>query len=234
MCLSAVLGLGSAVIGGISANNAADAQSDIARQQMDVQERAYEETTDRFQPFLGAGENALRAVSYELGLGERPTFGGREYEGFKATPGYEFRVNEGINALEGSAASRGGLFSGQTGEDLVSFGQGIASQEYNNFLNRLTGLSASGQNAAGNLAAAGQNFATGSSNALANLGDAQAAGSIGMGNALLGGINNGLGIWQYQQNMQNAYAPQSGYGMTTGNRNALSGFSGSQLLPPGY
>ena len=41
--------------------------------------------------------------------------------------------------------------------------------------------------------------AAGVSNALAAQGNAAAAGAIGVGNALQGGIQNGLGIWQYQQ-----------------------------------
>lgn len=47
-------------------------------------------------------------------------------------PGYQFRLQQGTDAIEGSAAARGGLFSGQTGKDLAQYGQGLASQEYQN------------------------------------------------------------------------------------------------------
>lgn len=47
-------------------------------------------------------------------------------------PGYQFRLQQGTDALERSAAARGGLFSGQTGRDLTDYAQGLASQEYQN------------------------------------------------------------------------------------------------------
>lgn len=52
---------------------------------------------------------------------------------------------------------------------------------------------------------AGSNNAYGASaaDAYANQGDARAAGFIGMGNAITGGIENGLALWNYQNNLQN-------------------------------
>jgi hypothetical protein len=54
----------------------------------------------------------------------------------ESDPGYQFRLQQGLGALEGSAAARGGLFSGQTGKDLTDYAQGMASQEYQNAFNR--------------------------------------------------------------------------------------------------
>lgn len=45
-------------------------------------------------------------------------------------PGYQWRSQQGREALEASAAARGGYFSGQTGQELMRFGQGLASEEY--------------------------------------------------------------------------------------------------------
>ena len=56
-----------------------------------------------------------------------------------------------------------------------------------------------GQSAAGAQANAATNAAAGVSNAYGNIGNAQAAGAIGVGNALSGTINNGLSLWQYQR-----------------------------------
>lgn len=124
--------------------------------------------------------------------------GGAEYQGFKASPGYDFRLTEGINAIDRSAASSGGLFSGNTMKAAQRYGEGLAADEYNAFYNRLAGVAGSGQNAAGMQGAAAQNYASGASNALANIGNAQSAGAIGAGNALNSGIGNAIGIWQYQ------------------------------------
>ena len=45
-------------------------------------------------------------------------------------PGYQFRLAEGLRALEGSAAPRGTLRSGATLQALMDYGQDAASQEY--------------------------------------------------------------------------------------------------------
>ena len=127
--------------------------------------------------------------------------GGQAYGGFTATPGYQFRFDQGTDAVNALAGARGGLVSGRTMQDLTKFGQGIASEEHGNYMNRLAGLTDMGMGAAGNQATAGNAFASGASNALAAKGNAAAAGAVGVGNAINGAINNGLSIWQYQQGL---------------------------------
>ena len=133
--------------------------------------------------------------------------GGQAYGGFQKTPGYEFALDQGIGAIDRSASSSGNLFSGETMKAAMGYGQGLANQEYGNYLNRLSGLAAGGQSAAGMTGAAAQNFGTGASNALGSIGNAQAAGAIGVGNALSNGISNGIGIWQYQKGLNNTVNP---------------------------
>lgn len=99
-----------------------------------------------------------------------------------ATPGYQFQLNQGLQALQNSAAAKGGLLSGNTAQALEQYGQGLAStnyqQTYNNALgsyqnaynqfqqnqanqfNRLSALSGTGQVAAGQLNSQGQAAAT--------------------------------------------------------------------------
>lgn len=96
-------------------------------------------------------------------------------------PGYQFRLQQGQQALERSAAARGGLLTGGTAKDLADYQQGAASQEYgnvynralqnyttnrgtfytnqDNLYNRLMGVSGAGQNAANSLTGAGTNSA---------------------------------------------------------------------------
>ena len=54
------------------------------------------------------------------------------------TNAYRFRFNQGQQALERSAASKGMLNSGNTLAALADYGQGAASQEYGNEFNRLS------------------------------------------------------------------------------------------------
>jgi hypothetical protein len=51
-------------------------------------------------------------------------------------PGYQFRLNQGTQALDNSAAARGDLLSGNTLQGVTQFGQDYASNEYGNVYNR--------------------------------------------------------------------------------------------------
>jgi hypothetical protein len=51
-------------------------------------------------------------------------------------PGYQFRLNQGNQLLQNSAAAKGGLLSGGTAKALMDFGQNDASNEYSNVYNR--------------------------------------------------------------------------------------------------
>lgn len=55
---------------------------------------------------------------------------------FKKEPGYNFRLSEGLKAVENSAAARGTLKSGRTMKELERYGQGFASNEFNNAYGR--------------------------------------------------------------------------------------------------
>lgn len=78
---------------------------------------------------------------------------------FQADPGYQFRQQQGLQGLDRSAASRGGLYSGGHSADLLNYSQGLASQEYGNFYNRLMGLSNQGLGTAQYLGGLGENYA---------------------------------------------------------------------------
>lgn len=165
-------------------------QMDIGRNVRDRQLGILEDTRDAqvgaFRPYTRSGRRATNALNYEMGLGDRP----RNYAGFQATPGYEFRMQEGTRAIDNSAAAQGGLFSGRTGRALTEYGQGIADQEYDSHLARLAGLSSQGLGAAGALAAAQGNYGAGASNAWGNYG-VGASGAIGSRTASnLGAIGN--------------------------------------------
>lgn len=68
---------------------------------------------------------------------------------FEASPGYRFRLQEGIDALDMSAARRGALLSGREIKAVQEFGEGLASREYGAHYDRLSGIAGSGQQATG-------------------------------------------------------------------------------------
>lgn len=150
--------------------------------------------------------------------------GGTEFQGFQASPGYQFALDQGNASINALAGARGGLNSGATLQALQENGIGMANQEYGNWWNRLSGIAGSGQNAAAQQGTAMTNAASGVSNAYGNIGNAQAAGAIGTANAINGGIQNYLGYQQYQQGLTKPA------GMTYGTPYG-AGMTGSQLIP---
>lgn len=55
---------------------------------------------------------------------------------FTESPGYQFTLGEGQKAIERAAAARGGLQSPATQKALAQYATGLASQEYDSFLDR--------------------------------------------------------------------------------------------------
>lgn len=152
----------------------------------DVQREMFERNVELNAPFREAGVNALNKL---VPLTDYQNFG---MDQFQADPGYAFRMSEGMKALEGSAAARGGLLSGNTLRGIQRYGQDMASQEFQNAFNRygiererrlapLQSLAGVGQTTSQQLGEAGTGFA----NTMGNIGMNQAnvAGNAAMSRA---------------------------------------------------
>ena len=212
--------VGGAVIGGVMSNTAASTQADAARDAAATQATSASEATAlqreiwqqqqaNQKPWQEAGVNALSQLTRGTQAGGSlvKPFGMADYQ---ADPGYGFRLSQGMKALEGTAAARGGLLSGNAMRAAVGYGQDMGSQEYQNAYNRyqtdqgnqynrLASMAGLGQAANTSLAGAGQNFAntaganmmtTGANagNAVMAAGNANASSYQGWGTALGTGL----------------------------------------------
>lgn len=211
MVIGGVVSAGSSAAAGTTQANAATEAGRLQKESTDailkmLQEQYNQQRTDQ-TPWREAGVGALdKLKTFET---DNPAFGIPQFE---QDPGYTFRLNEGMKALQNSAAARGGLLSGNTLRGISDYGQASASQEYQNAfnryntqrtsnLNRLQSLAGVGQTAVGQTQQAGQNYMsgagnmmTGGANALAGgvrgSADARASSYMGAGNALIGAIGN--------------------------------------------
>lgn len=180
---AAATGIG--VIGNIFAGNEAKKAGKRA-------EAFQRETRAMVQPYVAGGTDAFRTISDP----------NRMLAAFQTDPGYNFRVGEGINALNTNKAASGLLRSGSTLRDTVRFGQDMATQEYDRVYNRLFNRAQLGLNAAGVSAGSNNN----SSNIATGVGD-------NMGNALLGAANAGIsGLGMGARFAQGGYGPSSSHG----------------------
>ena len=192
--IGAVGAIGSSIIGSNASKDAAKSQKKAAKKAAQIQQKMLTQQLEVAKPYVEAGKNAL--VQYQT-LAPYQPFG---MEQFQTDPGYNFRMAEGMKALERSAAARGLLQSGGTLKGIQQYGQNLASDEYQNAFQRylaqreasmepyryLTGVgqaAAAGQ--AANIGAAGSNLAE-----LATArGNINAQSAIGSANAYGGALN---------------------------------------------
>jgi hypothetical protein len=201
-----------------AATQAADVQKQVADQQTALQREMYQQTREDQAPYRQAGYNALAEM--QRTSGNVPAAFKFGMSDFTADPGYGFRLSEGQKALDRQAAARGGLISGGALKAATRYGQDMGSQEFGNaynraltsyntdvarenqLYNRQAALSGIGQTATNLVGQAGQNYATGVGNTLGSYGTnvgnlmtsagaANAAGQVGMTNA----INSGLSTY---------------------------------------
>lgn len=158
------------------------------------QARQFDITQQNMQPWLDAGGDALslqrRFINGDQGA-------------FAQSPDYAWVFDQGRQALEGSASSRGNLFGGGTQADLTRYGQGMASQELSNWWNRLSGMSNAGQSTATNLGNFGQNYADQAGRNAIGAGNARASSYLGQAQNTQQTIGQLANLWgQYQGSRQ--------------------------------
>lgn len=182
-----------------AAQNALNLQRDTTQQALGLETGAYNTARGDLAPYRALGGSALGSIAQLYGFPNpttgAPGTGAADYSAFYNSPDYQFAQQQGTLALERSAAAKGLLNSGGTLKDLTSFGQGLASQQYGNYFNRLASLAGLGQTAAAGSAQAAQafgqtagatvsNFGNNAAATTQNLGAAQASGAVGIANAL--------------------------------------------------
>jgi len=155
--------------GADQAGDAADARSDAARRAGELSQRQFEQTRSDLSPYRIGGDQAQGIISRTFGLGG----GTPSLDEFQASPGYQFRLDQGNQALDRSAAGRGMLLSGAQLKSLNRYNQGMASQEFGNWFNRISGIADRGLNAATMTGNFGAQNAANQSNFLMSAGNAQ-------------------------------------------------------------
>lgn len=144
--------VGQFITGGSRAKNTSSSASTSLS---DSSNRAFDFIKDSFG---GATENAgkgMDAISALLGLGGDTEGQTEAFDNFRNSSGYKFQMDEGKNAIESSAASRGLLHSGATAKALTKYGQGLANSSLSDYLNQLRGVADSGYKAGELISGAG-------------------------------------------------------------------------------
>lgn len=180
-----------------------------------------------FAPYMNTGASAAGTLSNIYGFngsggaagsGPGGPSSGMNWDAYINTPDYQFTQQQGVRALDMSAASKHLLNSGGEARDVMNYGSGLASQQFGSTIQRLMAMMGQGSQAAGqfgqgvnsygsNAAAfGGVNNGTGQNISANNqsMGNAQAAGVMGQANPFVNALNTGpgnaLGAYSYFNN----------------------------------
>lgn len=103
-----------------------------------------------------AGGAAIAQQQALLGIGADPDAAARAYQDYQNSTGFQSALDAGGRAITGSAAARGLLGSGSTAKALQTYGTQLGQQNFNNYLNQLSGVSGMGLQAGSMLGGAAQ------------------------------------------------------------------------------
>jgi hypothetical protein len=160
------------------ANQSQERQTEAA---IAEQRRQFDQSRADFAPYREAGVNALGQLQTQLAA---PVTSADVMQ----DPGYQFGLDQGMQALNRRIAAGGGRISGAAIKAGQQFAQGYATQGYGaayqrrqDALNRLAALAGTGQTATGASAVAGSSSANAISGLLSSQGDATAAARLNQG-----------------------------------------------------
>lgn len=232
---------GSALLGYMGAQNAANTQLAGTQAGIAAQKQMFDTQNQQQTGFRAAGQNALSDIG-ALGTGQYQTYdqagnpvgntqtgSGYLQHQFDAQdfannvdPGYAWRLNQGQQQAQRQANLGGGALSGNALAGLQDYTQGQASQEYQNAFNRyqtqrgniyntLASIANLGQTSLGQTTTAGTQ--AGSNLASLNVaGGNAAAGGIAAGTSAMTGALNTGGQYAFLQNLQQNNQTPTGYG----------------------
>jgi len=166
-------------------NKAAKAATQAAQ----LQQQGIQKATDIQKPILDAGMPALNTLSQGFAPGGEFT---KQFTMADAvnSPAEQHALEQGTQAIQNSAAARGGLLGTNTLQGLTEFGQSNAAQYENQAFNQW--LAERNQQVGGlqSLANTGVSAADNVSNLALGSGNVAAAGKVGATNAQTGGISD--------------------------------------------
>lgn len=175
----------SGAFGGGDAKRAAEIQQQGYQQAGTTLRTANAEANNRFNSYLNLSNDANNRIG-ELLNGD--------YSSFYTSPDYQFRLQEGLDAVQNSGSAQGLNLSGAQLQGLNNYAQGFASQAYGDYYNRLAGLRGEGLGITGQQASNDLNTARGVADTQIGAAGARASGYLANANIKNAFANNVLNI----------------------------------------
>lgn len=160
-----------------AARDAASASNRATRDSLALQREQYNQTRADQEPWRQAGVNALSQLQNPLAS-------------FQASPDYNFRMSEGLKAVNQNRATAGLLNSGSALKGVSDYAQNTAAGEFGDWWNRQSSRAGLGQAANSANQQAGSQYANSSQNALMQNAGVQGSSYMNQANAWSQGVGN--------------------------------------------
>lgn len=188
--IGAVGAVAGGVAGGKGAKKAARIQQQSADKQMALQRELYNKTSANFAPDIASGNRAGASIDQLLGLApstQSPT------DILRSTPGYQYRMQEALGAVNSGAAVRGLYRSGAAMKALQDRAYNVADQGFNTHLAQVTNVANRGMGAKSSMAGVSQNYGNASNGIAQNNANAQSNNAIFQGQNFANTLQGVLG-----------------------------------------
>ena len=213
---AAAVGAAGSAYAGKKSSKAAQTQAASADRASQIQQGNFEQTRKDLMPYKQAGDTSLSQL---MGQMTPDGYFNQTYTGqdIYSDPSYQFRLQQGQDAIQSSAAAKGGLLTGATLKALQNYGQESASQEYSNAYNRFNADQTNRYNRLSNLVGIGQNAAAQVGNAGAQTAQAVANNTMAGANSIAAGQVASANNWANTANnlgsMATSYAMMKNSGV---------------------
>lgn len=213
----------SSLIGAGASQSAANTAASANQQATAAQQGMFNTIQGNMQPYMQAGQSSLGNLMGYMNASEtggpngQPgllhQFGAADLNANMA-PNYQFQLGQGMGQLANQNAAGGGAGGGNAFAGEQAYAQNMAGSAYQNAYNnyqnnqnaiygRLGNLAQLGQASGTNSALGGSAFGQGMANTIVGAGNAQAAGQVGVANALGNGLNNGMSYYMMNNMINN-------------------------------
>ena len=237
-----------------AAQTAAQTQANAANYAANLQQQQFATNQANLSPYMSIGTAALpqllQSLGYQGQYGANGNLTGLSGQGFQfnpsnlaQTPGYQFTLQQGLNAVNNATSATGQTGSGAQAKGLANYATGLAQNTYNQqYQNALTtyqqnastlgNLLSTGQNAAAGLGSMGMQNAQSVGNTLQGGANATAAGQIAAGNATSNALNGAMQLGLGGTGIYSLLGKGGLFGAGTGAATGISGLTGATSMAP--
>ena len=237
-----------------AAQSAAQTQANAANYAANLQQQQFATNQANLSPYMSIGTAALpqllQSLGYQGQYGANGNLTGLSGQGFQfnpsnlaQTPGYQFTLQQGLNAVNNATSATGQTGSGAQAKGLANYATGLAQNTYNQqYQNALTtyqqnastlgSLLSTGQNAAAGLGSMGMQNAQSVGNTLQGGANATAAGQIATGNATSNALNGAMQLGLGGAGIYSLLGKGGLFGAGTGAATGISGLTGATSMAP--